>query len=188
MGEPADDVRHDVAVGLDLAAVLALVSLFSIGGGPRMMAPLSHELVGVHGWMTGPMVTQLYGFSRFLPGAGGLVLLAGMIGWNVAGSFAAAAMPLAVLLPAGVAAFLLLPSWHARVPPAWRAGLLRAVAPVSAGQGVAGGLAILQLAGQSGRAAIALALLAAAARSAGMPAPLVLAAGGAAGVWLFPGL
>lgn len=169
----------ETADGPVLAATLALLSLLSIGGGPKLIAPLSHELVSVHGWMTGATLVRLYGFSRLLPGIGGLILLSGLIGWSVSGPGGAFLMPLTLLLPSSFAALAAQRWWSTRVSPMWKAGLVRAMVPVSVGQGVTGGLAILHFAGL-GWAGVAIALAAGAARLAGAPTLAVLAGGGAA--------
>jgi chromate transporter len=162
---------------LPLAGLFTLLSLLSVGGGPRLMAPLAHEVVSVHHWMAGEALTGLYGLSRLLPGAGGLVLLAGLVGWTVAGIAGAVVMPMVLLLPSTLVCYAAIPAWQARPGAPWKATLARAVAPVAVGQGLAGGIAILQYA-QAGRGGLLLAGAALLARSAGAPAPLILIAGG----------
>ncbi len=164
---------------LRLAGLFALLSLLSVGGGPKLMAPLAHEVVSVHRWMSGEALTGLYGLSRAVSGAGGLILLSGLVGWTVAGLGGALAMPLALLLPSSFAAFAATSFWQARPGAPWKATLVRAIAPVSVGQGLAGGIAILQFA-HAGRTGFIIAGAAFAARLAGLPALPILAAGGGA--------
>ncbi|CAO3419438.1 chromate transporter [Azospirillum endophyticum] len=178
------DVPGDGGVGrgMELAAVLTFISILSVGGGPKLMAPFSHQLVVVHGWVGAAVLTQFYGMSRFLPGAGGLVLLTGLIGWSIAGP-GGLLMPLAALIPPLFLSSIMLPWWSIRVAAPWKAALVRATGLLSAGQGIAGGLAILQLVGL-GRVGLVIATAAAVARLAGMPVPVVLAAGGVCGLCL----
>lgn len=163
---------------ITLAALLVMLSVFSIGGGPKLMAPLAYEVVQVHRWMSGEALVALYGLSRILPGTGGLVLLAGLVGWTVGGAAGAVVAPLALVLPAALIAFVAAPRWLARPGAAWKGTLHRMIAPIAVGQGVAGGLALLFMlhAGWTGLAVTAAAFVAGLMR---MPALAILAAGGA---------
>lgn len=168
---------------LTLAGLLAVLSVLSVGGGPRIMAPLAHEAVSVHGWMTGETLIRLYGLSRLLPGAGGLILLSGLVGGAVGGPAGALLMPLALLLPSALLCFAAVPRWLTPSGSGWKTILARAAGPVAVGQGMAGGIAILQFA-HTGRGGLALAGAAFLGRMAGLPAPLVLALGAAGGAAL----
>ena len=129
--------------------------------------------------LLGAALTGLYGLSRAVPGVGGLALLAGLVGWTVAGAGGALVMPLALILPSCVAVFAAVPPWLARPGAPGKATLARAVGPVSVGQGFAGGIALLQFA-HGGRIGLAVAGGAFVARLAGLPTLVILGAGGTA--------
>lgn len=179
---PIDDLPSDDAVGrgMELAAILTFISILSVGGGPKVMAPLSHQLVVLHGWVGGAVLMQFYGMSRFIPGVGGVVLLTGLIGWSIAGP-GGLLMPLAATIPPLFISSLMLSWWLSRGTAPWKAALVRTAGLMSVGQGIAGGLAILQLVGL-GRAGLVTATAAATARLTGVPVPAVLAVGGLCGL------
>lgn len=169
---PMDEERLPV-----LTVILVLLSLVSIGGGPKLMAPFAHELVHLRHWMTGKELAGLYGLTRAVPGPGGLILLAGAVGGKVAGWMGAVVAPLALILPSSCLCFIATSPWQARPRAPWKALLMRTVAPVSVGQGVAGGIAVLQIM-HGGEAGLVIAAAAFTARLAGAPTLAVLAAGG----------
>ncbi|HEY4343601.1 MAG TPA: chromate transporter [Parvibaculum sp.] len=166
-----------------LTIILVLLSLVSIGGGPKLMAPFAHELVHLRHWMTGKELAGLYGLTRAVPGPGGLILLAGAVGGKVAGWMGIVVAPLALILPSSCLCFVATSLWQAQPRAQWKALMMRTVAPVSVGQGVAGGIAILQIT-HGGTPGLVMAGAAFAARLAGLPALAVLAAGGIL-FWLY---
>src|SRR5260221_9800137 len=106
-----------------LGLLFVVLSVFSIGGGPKLMAPLSHEIVSAHHWMTGEALASLYGLSRGMQGPSGLILLAGLVGWTVAGIGGAVVAPLALILPSSLIAFVAAPIWEARPGASWKSTL-----------------------------------------------------------------
>lgn len=160
-----------------LTLILAVLSLVSIGGGPKLMAPFAHEFVRVHHWMDGATLASLYGLTRGIPGLGGMILLVGFVGWTIAGMAGSIVAPLALLLPSSLLCFAVAPFWQARPGAPWKTLAQRTIRPVAVGQGFLGGIAVLHIA-QGGHAGLAVAAAAFCARLAGMQTLAVLGLGG----------
>jgi chromate transporter len=166
---------------LSLVAVLAPLSLVSIGGGPSINAPLQHQAVEVLQWLTPQEFLDMFAISRMTPGPG--AMLATLIGFKVAGLPGAMVATLALFVPSSLLCFVIARVWdryHAR---RWRRIVEDGLAPIAAGLMFAGVLAMLRL-GATGPLwflswSIAIAVAALMTWRAGLH-PLVLLCGGAA--------
>jgi chromate transporter len=128
---------------LSLVAVLAPLSLVSIGGGTSINAPLQHQTVEVLQWLTPQEFLDMFAISRMTPGPG--AMLATLIGFKVAGLPGAAVATLALFVPSSLLCFVIARVWdhyHARP---WRKAVEDGLAPIAAGLMFAGVLAVLRL-------------------------------------------
>jgi chromate transporter len=128
---------------LSLIAVLAPLSLASIGGASSIYAPLQHQTVDLLQWLTPHEFLELFAIARITPGPGSM--LATLIGFKVAGIAGAVVATLALFVPSSLVCFVIARVWdhyHARP---WRQAFEDGLAPIAAGLMFAGALAVLRL-------------------------------------------
>jgi chromate transporter len=133
-------MREDL---LGLVAVLAPLSLVSIGGASSAYAPLQHQTVEVLQWLTPREFLDMFAIARITPGPGSM--LATLIGFKVAGLPGALVATLALFAPSSLLCFVIARAWdhyHARP---WRQAVEDGLAPIAAGLMFAGVLAMLRL-------------------------------------------
>jgi chromate transporter len=128
---------------LALIAILAPLSIASIGGAASVYAPLQHQTVDVHQWLTGREFVELFAIARVTPGPG--TMLATLIGWKVAGLAGALVATLALFLPASILCYLIARVWNRYRGKPWHAAFEQGLAPIGAGLLFAGVLAILRI-------------------------------------------
>jgi chromate transporter len=128
---------------LALVAILAPLSIASIGGAGSVYAPLQHQTVEVHRWLTGQEFIDLFAIARVTPGPG--TMLATLIGWKVAGLAGALVATLALFLPATVLCYAVARVWNRYRGKPWHEAFEQGLAPIGAGLLFAGVLAILRI-------------------------------------------
>jgi len=128
---------------LALIAILAPLSIASIGGAASVYAPLQHQTVDVHQWLTGREFVEMFAIARITPGPG--TMLATLIGWKVAGLAGALVATLALFLPASVLCYLIARVWTRYRGKPWHEAVEQGLAPIGAGLLFAGVLAILRI-------------------------------------------
>jgi chromate transporter len=167
---------------LELTLYFMMLSLISVGGMPSVLPELQRYVVDVKAWMTPEAFIQAFAVGQAAPGPN--VLIASLIGWNVAG-LAGAVLALAAMCgPAAVMAWWVDELWERFKGSEWRAAFQRAIAPVVVGLIASGGYILATPEGIDWRM-----WLIAGATMAGMLATRVnplwfLAAGGAIGGFL----
>jgi chromate transporter len=166
---------------LALIAVLAPLSLVSVGGASSIYAPLQHQAVEVLQWLTPQEFLEMFAIARITPGPGSM--LATLIGFKVAGLPGAAVATLALFVPSSLLCFMVARVWDYYHAQPWRQAVEDGLAPVAAGLMFAGALAVLRV-GATGPLwflswTIAIAVAALLTWRARLP-PLGLLAGGAA--------
>jgi chromate transporter len=130
-------------VVLSLIAVLAPLSLASIGGASSVYAPLQHQTVDLLQWLTPQEFLELFAIARITPGPGSM--LATLIGFKVAGVAGAVVATLALFVPSSLVCFVIARVWdhyHARP---WRRAFEEGLAPIAAGLMFAGATAVLRM-------------------------------------------
>jgi chromate transporter len=132
---------------LTLIAVLAPLSLVSVGGASSVYAPLQHQSVDVLHWLTPQEFVQMFAIARVTPGPG--TMLATLIGFKVAGLPGAVAATLALFVPSSVVCFLVARVWNRYRGRPWHQAFESGLAPIGAGLIFAGVLSVLRL-GASG--------------------------------------
>jgi chromate transporter len=129
---------------LGLLIVFVPLSLLSIGGGPSILAGIQNA-VEARGWMSQGDFLDLFAIARAAPGPG--VLLATLVGWQVAGPAGAAVASLALFVPSSLLYYAIARRWHQHRGKPWHSALELGLAPVAAGLILAGSLVILRAGG-----------------------------------------
>jgi chromate transporter len=128
---------------LALVAILAPLSIASIGGASSVYAPLQHQTVDVYRWLTGQEFIDLFAIARVTPGPG--TMMATLIGWKVAGLPGALTATAALFLPATVLCYVIARVWNRYRGKPWHEAVEQGLAPIGAGLLFAGVLAILRI-------------------------------------------
>src|ERR1700726_945176 len=128
---------------LALIAVLAPLSVVSIGGASSIYAPLQHQTVDVLQWLTPQEFTELFAIARVTPGPGSM--LATLIGFKVAGLSGAAVATLALFAPSSVICFAVARVWNRHRGRPWHQAVEQGLAPIGAGLLFSGVVALLRL-------------------------------------------
>jgi chromate transporter len=128
---------------LTLVAILAPLSIASIGGASSVYAPLQYQTVDVYHWLTGQEFIDLFAIARVTPGPG--TMMATLIGWKVAGLPGALVATAALFLPATLLCFFISRVWNRYRGKPWHEAFERGLAPIGAGLLFAGVLAILRI-------------------------------------------
>jgi chromate transporter len=126
-----------------LVAILAPLSIASIGGAASVYAPLQHQTVDVYGWLTGQEFIDLFAIARVTPGPG--TMMATLIGWKIAGLAGALTATAALFLPATVLCYAVARVWNRYRGKPWHEAFEQGLAPIGAGLLFAGVLAILRI-------------------------------------------
>lgn len=128
---------------LALMGILAPLSIASIGGASSVYAPLQHQTVEIHQWLTGREFVDLFAIARVTPGPG--TMLATLIGWKIGGLPGALGATFALFAPATVLCFLVARMWNRHRGKPWHEAFERGLAPIGAGLLFSGVLAILRI-------------------------------------------
>lgn len=135
----------DRALLLAIVGVCAPLSLVSFGGGPAIIAPLQHQVVDVHHWLTDRDFVDFFAISRASPGPG--TLIAALIGYKLAGWIGAITAALALYIPSSLIVYTVSQFWKRAEGSSWRPAVERGLAPVAVGLVVAGALTIFEAGG-----------------------------------------
>ena len=140
-----------------LFLVIVPLSLLSFGGGASIIAPLDHQAVTVHHWITQPEFVDMFAISRAAPGPGSMLVV--LLGWRVARWWGALIGAVGIFLPSSLLCYGLARIWNHYRGTAFHAALERGLAPVGTGLIMAGAWSILR-ASESGYSGWAIASLA----------------------------
>lgn len=161
----------------DVAVQFLLLSFLAVGGVNSILPELHRAVVDGHHWMTASQFADLVALAQAAPGPN--MLVATLIGWQVAGLAGAAAATLALCGPTCLLTFAVARVWERLRRARWRAAVEAGLAPLTVGLVLAGGWIVAGAADGNWRAwgvTVAVALLASRTRTH----PLLLL--GAAGV------
>lgn len=168
---------------LDLALYFALLSLISVGGIPSVLPEMQRYVVDVRQWATPADFIQMFAIGQAAPGPN--VLIAGLIGWKVAGLAGAFVALGAICGPAALVAYWVAGVWERMKDSPWRAVAQRAMAPMVVGLVFSGGFVLATPGNAPDWRLWLIAAASAAAMFATKLNPIwLLAAGGAAGGFL----
>ena len=128
-----------------LFLVFVPLSLLSFGGGASIIAPLDHQAVVVHRWITQPEFVDMFAISRAAPGPGSMLVV--LIGWKVAGWMGALIGAVGIFLPSSLLCYGIARMWNHYRGTAFHAALEKGLAPVGTGLIMAGAWSILRASG-----------------------------------------
>ena len=127
-----------------LVVLFIPVSLLSVGGGPSILAPLYHQTVEVHGWLTPREFVDAFAISRAAPGPGAMMVA--LVGWKVAGWTGALVATIAMFLPTSLLCYAAARVWNRYRGTRLHTALEQGLAPIGTGLLFAGAFAILRAA------------------------------------------
>jgi chromate transporter len=133
-------MRADLLWGLFL--VFVPMSLLAVGGGASILAPIHHQMVEVHGWLTQRDFIDVFAISRAAPGPGSIMVT--LIGWKVAGWPGALVASVGIFAPSSLLCYGITKAWHRARGSRLHAALEQGLVPLAAGLMIAGALAILR--------------------------------------------
>jgi chromate transporter len=114
-----------------LAVIFVQLSLVAFGGGNTTLPEMHRQVVDVHHWMTGADFAALYALAQAAPGPN--MMVAPLIGWQVAGLTGMAVTTLAIFGPSSILTIVALRLWHGFKHPTWREAIQAGLAPISVG-------------------------------------------------------
>lgn len=161
---------------LILAVNFTLLSLISVGGINPLIPELHRQMVEVYGWMTSERFAALYAVAQAAPGPN--ILVATLLGWQVAGLAGAIVTTIAICGPTCTAIYLVAGLWERFRFAKWRIAVQNGIVPVTVGL-VAASAYVLARAADSTFAAVLLTLATAAAVTMTRLHPLIFLAAGA---------
>jgi chromate transporter len=129
---------------LALMTVVAPLSLVAIGGASGIYAPLQHQTVDVHQWLTSQEFLEMFAIARVTPGPGSMITT--LIGWKVAGLPGALIATLALFVPSCVGCFIAAGVWNKYRGTKWHTAIETGLRPVAGGIVLAAVVVLLRLA------------------------------------------
>jgi len=138
-----------------LIIAFAPLSLMAFGGNLSVLAPIQHQSVEVHGWLSPREFTEYFAISRSSPGPGAMIVT--LIGWKVAGWVGALVATLSLYMPSFTLALVVSRVWEKYRGRNWHTALQKGLAPIAAGLILAAIVSVLQLTNSVTMVAIALA-------------------------------
>lgn len=104
-----------------LIILFAPLSLLAIGGWASVLAPMHHQVVEVHAWMSQRQFVDIFAITRAAPGPGAMIVT--LIGWKVAGWLGAIVASLAIFIPSSVLSYSVGRVWNRYRGAAWHTAL-----------------------------------------------------------------
>ena len=114
-----------------LAANMALLSLFAIGGANAAIPEMHRLAVEVHHWMTDRQFADMFAIAQLSPGPN--VIIVTLIGYHVAGVAGALVATTAMCGPTCVAAYYIGRVWERFRDAPWRIAIQAGLVPISVG-------------------------------------------------------
>ena len=118
------------------------MSFLAVGGGASILAPIHHQVVEVHAWITQREFVDMFAISRAAPGPGSMLVT--LIGWKVAGWPGALVASIGIFLPSSLLCYGVTRAWNRARGTRFHAALEQGLTPVAGGLMMAGALAIMR--------------------------------------------
>jgi chromate transporter len=125
-----------------LFIIFVPMSLLAVGGGASILAPIHHQVVEAHGWLTQREFIDVFAISRAAPGPGSIMVT--LIGWKVAGWIGALIASVGIFLPSSLLCYGVAKAWNRARGSRLHAALEQGLVPLAAGLMIAGALTILR--------------------------------------------
>ncbi|HZQ01752.1 MAG TPA: chromate transporter [Reyranella sp.] len=116
-----------IALGL----IFSQLSLVAFGGGNTTLPEMHRQVVDVHHWMTGADFAALYALAQAAPGPN--LMVAPLIGWQVAGLAGLLVSSLGIFGPSFVITVGALRLWRRFDDSPWRQAVQAGLVPLSVG-------------------------------------------------------
>jgi chromate transporter len=143
----------DTAPGFALVLHIALLSIISFGGMASVLPDLRHFVVTANGWLTDREFANFFAIAQALPGPNMLFMM-GVIGWRVGGLPTALATGIAAFGPPCVIYYFGYGLWQRSRQAPWHLLVRRALAPLTAGLIVGGGIVMAHTADTNWRTTV----------------------------------
>lgn len=114
-----------------LALIFGQLSLIAFGGGNTILPEMHRQVVDVHHWMTSGDFAALFALAQAAPGPN--LMVAPLIGWQVAGLAGMLVTTAAIFGPSSVVTLIALRLWTRFKDKPWRAAVQAGLVPVSVG-------------------------------------------------------
>ncbi len=134
-------------LALRLAAELAQMSLFAVGGATSIYPDLHRRTVEINGWVSDAQFAEMVGLSQAAPGPNMLVV--SLIGWKIAGFPGALAAFIGMCAPSSLLVYGLSRFWERHRERRWNRSLTAALGPIAIGLTLASGYLVTLGAGGS---------------------------------------
>jgi chromate transporter len=116
---------------LALLIVISPLSLVAVGGASGIYAPLQHQSVDIHQWVTSSEFLQMFAIARMTPGPGSMITT--LVGWKVGGFAGALIATLALFVPASLICFFAALVWNKYRGTEWHSLIEASLRPIAAG-------------------------------------------------------
>jgi chromate transporter len=126
-----------------LAAIFGQLSLLAFGGGNSILPEMQRQVTSTNPWMTGSEFAALFALGQAAPGPN-ILLVAALIGWQVAGLAGALVATSAFCAPSSILTFVCAGLWDRLRATWWRPAVQAGLAPVTAGLVMAGALLLIR--------------------------------------------
>jgi chromate transporter len=121
---------------ISLATIYGQLSLLAFGGGNSILPEMQRQVVDVHHWMTAREFVSLYAIAQAAPGPN--MLVATLIGWQVAGLSGALVATFAISWPSSLLTVAVSSFWFRFREARWRRTVQVGIVPVTVGLVMAG--------------------------------------------------
>ena len=121
---------------VSLATIYGQLSLLAFGGGNSILPEMQRQVVDVHHWMTAREFVSLYAIAQAAPGPN--MLVATLIGWQVAGLSGALVATFAISWPSSLLTIAVSSVWFRFREARWRRLVQVGIVPVTVGLVMAG--------------------------------------------------
>ncbi len=114
-----------------LALIFSQLSIVAFGGGNTTLPEMHRQVVEVHHWMTSSEFAALYALAQAAPGPN--LMVAPLIGWQVAGLAGLLVTALAIFGPSSVLTVVALHVWRHFKNSPWQRAVQAGLVPISTG-------------------------------------------------------
>jgi chromate transporter len=143
------------ALLLQVLLTFSMLSLVAIGGANSALPEMHRQLVELRGWMDGHTFGQLYALAQVAPGPN--ILVAGVMGWRIAGPAGMAVATIGMLLPAAILAWCVEGLTSRLRGARWLRPAQAGLVPLAVGFLLAGGVVMARTSTEVGWPALAIA-------------------------------
>lgn len=127
---------------LQVLWVFSILSLVAVGGANAVLPEMHRQLVELHGWLDDATFSQLYALAQAAPGPN--ILVASVMGWNIAGAGGLFAATFGMLVPSALLAWGMAGLTHRLRGAPWLKPAQGGLVPVAIGLILAAGITMAQ--------------------------------------------